>query len=202
MESEVLAGLTEAGLHELLRDHLYEDLVRVSNDEYSANDCWSQEHGIYVELKCRRTHYDTLMLEKVKYDRLIAEANKIGMLPLYICSTPQGIYQFNLELIPLQWQEMSNLPATTEFDNQERVVKVIAMLPLDLATPILIWYPEYKSEDDYFNEKIAAEFSFDETVELLSSELDWEDWEELMLAPNEGWEDLGGDAYSTDVTPL
>lgn len=194
MESEVLAGLTEAGLYELLRDNLYEDLVRVSNDEYSVNDCWSQDHGVYIELKCRRAHYPTLMIEKLKYDRLVAEANKIGMLPLYICSTPEGIYEFNLDLVPIKWEEMDNLPATTEFANQEKVVKTIAMLPLDLATPILVWYPEYSSEYEYINEKVASEFYFHETTELIDAELFDEDWEELMLAPNEGWEELGSEA--------
>lgn len=192
--SNELTQLNEQALYELLRDNLYEDLVRVSNDEYSVNDCWSQEHGVYIELKCRRSHYDSLMLEKIKYDRLVTEANKIGMLPLYICSTPEGIYEFNLDLIPIKWEEMDNLPATTEFDNQERVTKTIAMLPLDLATPILVWYPEYSSEYEYINEKVAAEFYFHETTELIDAELFDEDWEELMLSPNEGWEDLGSEA--------
>lgn len=192
--TQELAQLTESKLYELLRDNLYEDLVLVSNDEYSANDCWSADHGVYIELKCRRAHYQTLMLEKLKYDRLVAEANKIGMLPLYICSTPEGIYEFNLDLLPIKWEDMDNLPATTEFANQERVTKTIAMLSLDLATPILVWYPEYSSEYEYLNEKVAAEFYYHETQELIDAELFDEDWEELMLAPNEGWEELGSEA--------
>ena len=196
-----LEQLTEQSLYELLRDNMYEDLVRVSNDEYSVNDCWSQEHGVYIELKCRRTHYASLMLEKLKYDRLVDEANKIGMLPLYICSTPQGIYEFNLELIPIKWEEMCDLPATTEFANQERVTKTIAMLPLDLATPILVWYPEYSSEYEYINEKVAAEFYHHQSDDLIDAELFDENWEELMLAPNEGWEDLGGEALLESPHP-
>ena len=196
-----LEQLTEQSLYELLRDNMYEDLVRVSNDEYSVNDCWSQEHGVYIELKCRRAHYPALMLEKLKYDRLVDEANKIGMLPLYVCSTPQGVYQFNLDLIPIKWEEMDNLPATTEFANQERVTKTVAMLSLDLATPILVWYPEYNSEYEYMNEKVAAEFYYHESPELIDAELFDEDWEELMLAPNEGWEDLGGEALLESPHP-
>jgi hypothetical protein len=185
--------LNEQELYELLRDNLYTDLVRVTNDEYSANDCWSQEHGVYIELKCRRTHYDTLMIEKLKHDRLVGEANKIGMLPLYICSTPEGIYEFNLDLVPIKWEEMDNLPATTDFNNQERVTKTIAMLPLDLATPILVWYPEYSSEYEFINEKLSADYEFNAMLELVDAELFDEAWEESMLAPNEGWEDLGGE---------
>jgi hypothetical protein len=195
MATEELATLDEQGLFNLLRNSgMYDDLVRVSNDEYSANDCWSQEHGVYIELKCRRRHYETLMIEKIKYDRLVDEATKIGMLPLYICSTPEGIWQFNLELLPLKWQEMDNLPATTEFANQERVTKTVAMLPLDLGTPILVWYPEYDSEYDYFNEKLSADYDFNAMLELIDTEVYDEEWEEAMLAPNEGWEDLGGES--------
>ena len=96
--------------------------------------------------------------------------------------------------MPIKWEEMDNLPATTEFANQEKVVKTIAMLPLDLATPILVWYPEYSSEYEYINEKVASEFYFHETTELIDAELFDEDWEELMLTPNEGWEELGSEA--------
>jgi hypothetical protein len=133
------------------------------------------------------------MIEKIKYDRLVDEANKIGMLPLYICSTPEGIYEFNLDLIPMKWEDMDNLPATTDFNNQERVTKTIAMLPLDLATPILVWYPEYSSEYEYINEKLSADYDFNATLELVDAELFDEDWERSMLEPNEGWEDLGSE---------
>jgi hypothetical protein len=67
------------------------------------------------------------------------------------------------------------------------------MLPLDLATPILVWYPEYSSEYEYINEKLSADYDFNATLELVDAELFDEDWERSMLEPNEGWEDLGSE---------
>jgi len=151
-----LQNLTEIDLFNLLRKNLYNDLVHVTNDEYSASDAFSIEHGIYVELKCRRAHYPDLMIEKLKYDRLKAEADKLGVTPLYICSTPKGIWEFNLDLIKIDWFNKDDLPATTEFDNKEKITKEIGLILIDKGKPILPWYPDYDSEDQFINESMTA----------------------------------------------
>jgi len=59
---------------------------------YEKYDCIIP--GGVIELKCRRTHYNTLRIEKVKYDAIINNEK-----PYYICSTPEGIFGFNLKTI-------------------------------------------------------------------------------------------------------
>lgn len=185
--------LDEKKLFELLRDYEYEDLVHVTNDEYSATDCFSIEYGIYVELKCRKTHYDNLMIEKLKYDRLKAEADKIGLTPLYICSTPNGVWQFDLDVIPIYWEERGDLPATTQFENKQRIVKTVGYLSLEQGTPVLPWYPVYDSPDEFIYEAMQE---YAESTYVDPAEIDIDDLllsDEEILAPldlvQEEWEE-------------
>jgi hypothetical protein len=120
-EEELFDQLTE----------LIPDLKKAEN-EYSTFDCTSEILNAYIELKCRHTHYNTLLIEKSKYDRLIDEARSKLMAPLYINSTPEGVWSFNLDKFDdLVWTDQDNLPATTEFDNKEKVTKAVSFLPIE-----------------------------------------------------------------------
>ena len=110
---------------------LIPDLKKAEN-EYSTFDCTSKILNAYIELKCRHTHYSTLLIEKSKYDRLVDEARSKLMAPLYINSTPEGVWSFNLDKFDdLVWTDQDNLPATTEFDNKEKVTKAVSFLPIE-----------------------------------------------------------------------
>ena len=110
---------------------LIPDLKKAEN-EYSTFDCTSEILNAYIELKCRHTHYSTLLIEKSKYDRLIDEARSKLMAPLYSNSTPEGVWSFNLNKFDdLVWTDQDNLPATTEFDNKEKVTKLVSFLPVE-----------------------------------------------------------------------
>jgi len=85
-----------------------------------------------MELKCRRTHYDKLLIEKSKYDRLTRAAETRGMLPVYICSTPQGIWGFSLPKYEITWEDRE-MPATTDFDNQRTITKTVGYLDTALG---------------------------------------------------------------------
>jgi hypothetical protein len=106
--------------------------LKKAENEYSTFDCTSEILNAYIELKCRHTHYSTLLIEKSKYDRLIDEARSKLMAPLYINSTPEGVWSFNLDKFDdLVWTDQDNLPATTEFDNKEKVTKSVSFLPIE-----------------------------------------------------------------------
>jgi hypothetical protein len=181
--------MDEQQLFEVLRDNQYEDLVLVSNDEYSACDAFSESYKIYVELKCRAKHYEELMIEKLKYERFKGEADNMGFIPLYICSTPEGIWEFNLDVITIDWQDMENLPATTQFSNTDKVTKTVGFLPVNKGTPILIWYPEYNNESEYFAQVLAneSEFLHVDPAEYDITDGPFEEWYNKMLEPNKGW---------------
>jgi len=117
-EQELFDGLSQ----------LIPDLKKAEN-EYSTFDCTSEILNAFIELKCRHTHYNTLLIEKSKYARLVGEARLKGMIPLYINSTPEGVWSFNLDKFDIVWSEKDNLPVTTEFENVDKTTKVIGFLP-------------------------------------------------------------------------
>ena len=116
----------EKDLFEWLSINHYKSLVN-SKNPISRWDCYDIETQNRIELKCRRKHYSTLILEKGKYDALIKESAKNLDIPVYINSTPEGIYFFNLNKIEVKWY-FKSLPATTEFKKRIWVKKEITEL--------------------------------------------------------------------------
>ncbi len=87
--------MNEIILYDFLKLNLYPDLQRAPGI-YDAFDCTSEKAGHFIELKCRQTHYSTLLIEQMKYRKLIEQAYHRDLLPFYINSTPLGIYSFDL----------------------------------------------------------------------------------------------------------
>lgn len=127
-----LGSLSELGLFDYLKDHHYFDLAKSPNS-YDTFDCVSESKRVYAELKCRRTHYPDLLIEKLKWDNLVLNAHSRNMDAWYINSTPDGIYAFQLEeFIEPAWEERP-MPATTEFGNRSKIGKIVGFLPLSFA---------------------------------------------------------------------
>lgn len=126
----VLRGLpTEVDLFLWLKRHYYYDL-RSSGGQYAFYDCYSLEFRFYAELKVRSAHYESLIIERGKYDRILKLANANRTDAFYICSTPLGVWQFDIGVMGLDWVDMPDLPVTSHFENNERVTKRVALLPL------------------------------------------------------------------------
>ena len=122
--------MTEQLLFDILKEHMYPDLVK-SEGTYDAFDCISEIAGHFIELKCRQTHYPTLLIEQMKYEKLIAQSEERGLIPFYINSTPLGVYSFDLlEIEEPEWF-LHMMPATTEFDNTEKVEKLVGYLAIE-----------------------------------------------------------------------
>lgn len=126
----------ERGLFDYLKLYHFPDLVK-SKDKLSKWDCYSEIWGYRIELKCRKKHYDTLLIEKTKYDYLVSECFGANETPLYICSTPKGIYCYNLFLSEPEWEVNCKNPATTNFDNTTRVNKIVAYIHIDKAQKLV-----------------------------------------------------------------
>jgi hypothetical protein len=122
--------MTEQELFDRLKTEVSPDLEK-AEDEYSNWDCITHEDAAYIELKCRRSHYDDLMIEKSKYDRLIQAASYMNYNPVYVNSTPKGAWAFNLNYVQPEWEDRDNLPATTEFDNNEKITKTVGYLNVE-----------------------------------------------------------------------
>jgi len=124
--------MNELVLFDFLKFNLYPDLERAPGI-YDAFDCTSAKAGHFIELKCRQTHYSTLLIEQMKYRKLMEQAYHRELLPFYINSTPLGIYSFDLtEIDEPQWHT-HQMPTTTEFDNVDKVEKVVGYLPIEEA---------------------------------------------------------------------
>jgi hypothetical protein len=77
--------MKEQDLFDKLKETLYPDLEK-SPGVYDAFDCISTKAGHYIELKCRYTHYATLLIEEMKYKKLITQAAERDLTPYYINS--------------------------------------------------------------------------------------------------------------------
>ena len=124
--------MNEDLLFDFLRINLYPDLEKAPGI-YDAYDCTSNKAGHFIELKCRQSHYSTLLIEQMKYRKLITQAYSREMLPFYINSTPVGIYSFDLTEIDEPEWHVHQMPETTEFDNVDKVEKVVGYLPIEEA---------------------------------------------------------------------
>lgn len=122
---------TEAHLFDYLKE-IIPDLEK-SKDQFSSWDCSSKLLEARIELKCRRTHYDELLIEEMKFDKLMEYNN-----PLYINSTPKGIYLWKLDEQDIEWSERP-LPKTTDFDRTENVKKKVGYLKVANAFVLQIF---------------------------------------------------------------
>jgi hypothetical protein len=76
-----------------------------------------------IEMKFRNKHYDTKMLEKAKYDKLIA-TNKVA---LYFVNDPKANYLFWLNDIEMPEPVKKYCPDTTMWGNK-KVLKPVYLL--------------------------------------------------------------------------
>lgn len=114
----------EAHLYDLLKEYIIPDLLP-SEVQMSRYDCYSLNHNIDVELKCRKKHYDDLLIEKKKYDALVDRARRYGTNPVYINSTPLGVWAFRLLDVDEPVWEERGMPKTSEFSERHFITKVV-----------------------------------------------------------------------------
>ena len=127
--------MNEEVLFYFLREGFYPDLEKAPGI-YDAFDCISIRAGHYIELKCRHTHYPTLLIEEMKYRKLITQAAERDLIPYYINSTPQGVFSFDLMDVPEPVWFNHQMPATTEFDRLDKVEKLVGYLPIEEAVQL------------------------------------------------------------------
>jgi len=125
--------LNEQSLFDYIKSTYLEDLQK-SEQTYEYIDATSYVYRLTIELKCRKTHYDELILEKDKYESLMDRAQDLGYTPFYINSTPKGIYAFNLRKITVTWIT-KRLPSNT-FDKGPEIDKKVALLHIDKAVKL------------------------------------------------------------------
>ena len=130
--------INEKDLYKVLRDKLIPDLLsyKKSNSTY---DCFSEDLNMQIELKCRRRHYDDLMIERSKWDRLLQESKTNGTRSIYLNSTPNGVWAFDLNHIDkvgnMVWS-FKTLPAKTHWDKGKTKRKEVSYLHISMGKDI------------------------------------------------------------------
>lgn len=127
--------LEEKELFNLIKENIIPDL-KPSDGAMSPYDCYSSQYNLDLELKCRRTHYNDLLIEKMKYDSLIGRSEKYGTIPIYVNSTPKGIWVFRILNIDEPKWSVKMMPKTTDFKNKEMIEKEVGFYSVSLGTEI------------------------------------------------------------------
>ena len=123
----------EVELFEALKS-IYPDLTPLSETDRAdgiTNDA-------YIEMKCRRTHYPTLLIEKKKWDYLAEIRARTGARTLYINSTPKGIYQFDLGALDEPQWLLRTMADKTDFAGGKPIQKLVGFLELRHSELLLV----------------------------------------------------------------
>ena len=126
----------EARMFRYLKETYIPDLEYSDLGEYSPYDCYSKDKSCEIELKFRHKHYPTLMIEKMKYDKLMTRALAHDTEAIYISETPDGIFAFNLSRLNEPQWFTKKLPATSNFDRREWIDKEVANIDVKLGKQI------------------------------------------------------------------
>jgi len=118
----------EEDLFNYLKDNHYPDLVKSTNP-LSRWDCYSAISNHRIELKCRTSHYPDLMIEYKKYRAMLDHCKGTFEIPMYINSTPEGVYRFNLKTFRPRWQ-VKSLRKTTHFSENYKISKKVGFLKI------------------------------------------------------------------------
>ena len=130
-------------LSNLLEDNLYLDakIATINDEQGQYKNLSSAETMSYAYLWT--TPHTVVGLTKDRYDRLISEAEARGSYtPLVIVGTPEGIYEFNMDVLKVEWEPYS------DGDKPDIMVTDLA---LSTGKHILPFYPEFSSEEDYLD---------------------------------------------------
>ena len=125
-----MIDLNEQKLYDIIKNYI-PDLTQT--EEFDFSDAYSVFFNTKIELKCRRAHYNDLLIEKIKWDKLI-ECDNVR----YINSTPIGVYSFDLKVIKEpSWLERE-MPISTEFGNKSKSIKLVGFINISEAKNITL----------------------------------------------------------------
>ena len=168
--NKLIKDLSSDELMELVKKNMYEDLAPVHN---LINTYVSERDKIVATIVATPTYEKKVSFLAKRYHDLMDWAESAGREPLWIIATPLGIQEYNLDMI------------------KPTIHSGIASIPTDAGTPILSWYPEFNSEDDWVN---AAMEELAEDMYVDPAEQDLEMLIEDMINSNEDYDKVVHDS--------
>jgi len=94
------------------------------------------------------TPHTIVGLTKTRYDELISEAREYSYTPLIIVGTPDGVFEFNMDVLKVEWEPYS------DGDKPDILVTDLA---LSTGKGILPFYPDFSSEEEYLDTLMSDE---------------------------------------------
>lgn len=155
--NKLIKDLSSDELMSLVKEHLYQDLAPVHN---ILDTFVSERFKIVATIKAYPTYDKRVSFPSQRYLDLMDWAEAAGREPLWIIANPLGIFEFNLDLI------------------RPTINNGVATIVTDKGSPILTWYPEFDSEDEWVN---AAMEELSEDRYSDPSEMDLEDMMNELL---------------------
>ena len=106
--------------------------ITATTDEFCTFDGHSDDY--VIEFKCRRAHYNTQLIEYKKYKANLDQADESGKEFLYVVSTPEGEYIFNVSQLRKEdydfgWEDR-RMPSKTDFSGQYHLDKRVGYISI------------------------------------------------------------------------
>lgn len=97
------------------------------SEHYDAKGKTPKGFDCVIEMKFRDKHYDTKMLEKYKYDKLMS----LGVVAIYYVADPKGNYYYWLNDLKMPETEEMWCPTTTLWNNKKQLKEVYLLSEAD-----------------------------------------------------------------------
>jgi hypothetical protein len=153
--------LNHEEIADLLQEHKYSLSDIQDHDDHSV--VISREDSIYAYITTVPS--DFIVIPKKAYDFLTEGANGLGLSPMFIVGTSEGIYEFNLDLLNLKWERYTSDDASFDDD--------IAEVHISAGNRILEWYPEFSSEEEYLDTLLDSSLNSLEDVPMWEEGDEW-----------------------------
>jgi len=121
----------------LIKAHLCEDLSIAVEKDYTLIRSDSDKFFGMV----RTIPIGPVVLSGEDHKKITMGATSYDYTSVFVAVTPEGVFQFNLSLLRLEFENYVDHSAGIDTD--------VAELDVSNGNQILEWYPEFASEDDY-----------------------------------------------------
>jgi len=146
-------NLNTEDVSNLIKAHLCDDLMITNMEDYSVISSDSDKLYGFV----RAYPEGGVVITKDDYLAILSSADDSESTPLFIAVTPDGVFQYDLSLLRLGFENYADHSAGIDVD--------VADLDISIGAQILEWYPEFASEDEYVDALMSGgdAIGFDES---------------------------------------
>lgn len=132
--------ITSTEVCNMLQDDYYPDAKITYEGKDTFATLVSRDAMIYAYVWTQ--HNNTIVITLPIYERLLREAAPSGSTALAVVATPDGIFEFNLSVLKLEFEAYSD---------GDKPDIMVADLPLAKGKRILEYYPDFDSQEEYID---------------------------------------------------